>query len=105
MKLLFVILEGHFYLAAVIAIFGAELAVLIWGLWSRRPLIGLVAVFAMVPLLRSTLAAVRVCFLSTPTPGGLTLRPSEGPGLFQLVEEIRDRLGGPVVDAVIITGG
>ena len=42
MKLLLVIVEGHLYLAGIFAIFVAELAFLFWGLWSRRPIIGLV---------------------------------------------------------------
>ena len=45
MKLLLVIVEGQLYLAGILAIFVAELAFLCWGLWSRRPIIGLVAVF------------------------------------------------------------
>ena len=56
-KLLLVILEGQLYLAGVLAVFVAELKLLAWGLWSRRPVIGLIAVFATVPLLRSTMIA------------------------------------------------
>ena len=42
-KLLLVIIEGQLYLVAILAIFVAEFAVLAWGLWSRRPIISLIA--------------------------------------------------------------
>ena len=35
MKLLLVLIEGQLYLAGILAIFVAELALLCWGLWSR----------------------------------------------------------------------
>ena len=41
MRLLLVIIEGQLYLVGIIAIFVAELAFLLWGLWSRRPILGL----------------------------------------------------------------
>ena len=42
MKLLLVIMEGQLYLAGILVIVVAELGFLCWGLWSRRPIIGLV---------------------------------------------------------------
>ena len=47
MKLLLVIIKGQLFLAGILAIFVAEVAVLFWGLWSRRPIIGLVQCFVL----------------------------------------------------------
>ena len=105
MKLLLVIVEGHLYLAGILAIFVAELAFLFWGLWSRRPIIGLVAVFVTVPLMRSTLSAIRACFFRIEPPQGLSLTRSEGRALFDLVAEIRRAVDAPPVDSVTITAG
>ena len=79
MKLLLVILEGQLYLAGILAIFVAELAFLFWGLWSRRPIIGLIAVFVTVPLIRSTVSAIRAWFFRIPAPEGLLLDAIRGP--------------------------
>ena len=105
MKLLLVIVEGHLYLAGILAIFVAELAFLFWGLWSRRPIVGLVAVFVTVPLMRSTLSAIRACFFRIEPPQGISLARSEGRALFDLVEEIRRGVDAPPVDSVTITIG
>jgi len=105
MKLLLVIVEGHLYLAGILAIFAAELAFLFWGLWSRRPIVGLVAVFVMVPLIRSTVSAIRACFFRIEPPQGLSLARSEGRALFDLIEEVRRAVGAPAVDSVTITIG
>src|SRR4030095_2907571 len=105
MKLLLIIVEGQLYLAGIIAIFMAELGLLLWGLWSRRPLIGLLAVFVILPLMRSTVNAIRACFIRTRVPDGLTLGRGEGRGLFELVEGIRRAVGAPPVDSIVITGG
>ena len=105
MKLLLVIIEGHLYIAAIFAIFVAELAFLIWGLWSRRPIIGLIAVFVTVPLVRNTFSAIRACFYRLPVPKGLLLAPSDGRALYDLVEDIRRAVDAPPVDGIVITGG
>jgi Zn-dependent protease with chaperone function len=105
MKLLLVIIEGQLYLAGILAIFVAELAFLGWGLWSRRPIIGLVAVFVTVPLIRSTVSAIRACFFRIDAPEGFLLGRSEGRALFELVEEIRRAVDAPPVDSIVITGG
>ena len=104
MKLLLVIIEGQLYLAGVLAIFVAELALLFWGLWSRRPIIGLVAVFVTVPLLRSTVSAIRAWFFRIPAPEGLLLARSEGRALYDVVEGIRRAIDAPPVDSIIVTG-
>ena len=89
MKLLLGILEGQLYLAGVLAVFVAEIAFLVWGLWTRRPIIGLIAVFVTVPLIRTTVGAIRACFVRIPPPEGLTLDRSEGRALYDFVEEVR----------------
>ena len=105
MKLLLVIIEGQLYLAASLAIFAAEIAFLIWGLWSRRPLIGLLAVFVTVPLIRNTVSAIRSCFFRIPAPEGLLLDKSDGRALYRVVEEIRRAVDAPPLDRIIITKG
>jgi Zn-dependent protease with chaperone function len=105
MKLLLIVIEGQLYFAAIVAIFVAELALLFWGLWSRRPIIGLVAVFVTVPLIRSTVGAIRACFFRIRAPEGLLLARSEGRALYELVEEIRRAIGAPPVDSIAVTGG
>ena len=105
MRLLGVIIEGQLYLAAILAIFLGVLAFLWWGLWSRRPIIGLVAVFVAIPLIRSTVSTIRACFSGTTGPEGLPLGRDEGRALYTLVEAIRRAIGGPPVDTIVITGG
>src|SRR5262245_36989197 len=105
MKLLFILLEGQIYLAGVLAIFVAETAFLLWGLWLRRPLVGLVAVFGTIPLMRTTLGAIRALFFRTGRPEGITLERSQADRLYDLVEDIRRILGGPLVHTITITQG
>jgi Zn-dependent protease with chaperone function len=105
MKLLLVVIEGRLYLAGFVAIFAAELAFLLWGLWSRRPIIGLIAVFGTVPLIRSTISAIRACFPRIPPPEGLVLARAEARALYDLVEDIQRAVDAPAVDGIVITGG
>ena len=105
MRLLFVIIEGQLYLAGIVAIFVAELAVLVWGLWSRRPIVGLIAVFVILPLLRTTVSAVRACFSRIRPPDGLPVPRSGAQALHDLVEEIRRAIDAPPIDAITVTGG
>jgi len=104
MRLLLVIIEGQLYLAGIVAIFVAELAFLLWGLWSRRPIVGLIAVFVTLPLIRTTVSAIRACFFRIRAPEGLPLTRSEGGALHELVEEIRRAIDAPPVDGITITG-
>ena len=105
MKLVLIIIEGQLYLAGILAIFAAELGFLFWGLWSRRPIIGLVAVFVTVPLIRSTVSSIRACFFRIRAPEGMPLSRSEGRALYDFVEEIRRAVDAPPVDSITITGG
>jgi Zn-dependent protease with chaperone function len=104
MRLVLVIIEGQVYLVGIVAIFVAEVALLLWGLWSRRPLIGLLAVFVIPVLIRTTVSAIRACFVRIPAPEGLLLARSEGSALHELVDEIRHAVGAPRVDGITLTG-
>ena len=104
MKLLLVIVEGQVYLAGVLAIFVAEIAFLFWGLWSRRPIIGLIAVFVAVPLIRSTVGAIRACFFRIAPPGGLRVARSDAGALHEFVETIGRAVGAPPIHDITITG-
>jgi Zn-dependent protease with chaperone function len=105
MRLLLVIIEGQLYLAGIVGIFVAELAFLVWGLLSRRPIIGLLAVFVILPLIRTTVSAMRACFVRIRAPEGLRLERSEAIALYDLVEEIRRAIDAPPVDGITLTGG
>jgi len=105
MRLLLVIIEGQLYLVGIVAVFVAELACLVWGLWSRRPIVGLIAVFVILPLLRTTASAIRACFVRIHAPEGLPLGRSDGGALYDLVEEIRRAIEAPPIDGITITGG
>src|SRR5262245_51708105 len=105
MRLVLVIIEGQLYLVGIVAIFVAEVVFLLWGLWSRRPIVGLIAVFVTVPLIRTTASAIRACFVRIRAPEGLLLARSEGGALHELVEEIRRAVGAPQVDGITLTGG
>jgi Zn-dependent protease with chaperone function len=105
MRLVLVIIEGQLYLVGVVAIFVAEVAFLLWGLWSRRPIIGLVAVFVTLPLIRTTVSAIRACLFRTHAPEGLSLARSEAVLLHELVEEIGRTIDAPPVDVITLTGG
>lgn len=104
MKLVLVIIEGQLYLAAVVAIFVAELAFLWWGLWSRRPIVGLIAVFAGLPLIKTTVSAIRACFVRIRAPEGVSLARSEAGALHELVDQITRAIGAPPVDGITLGG-
>ena len=74
--------RGQLYLAGILAIFVAELALLFWGLWSRRPIVGLVAVFVTVPLMRSAVNAIRACFVRIARRKASPLGPNRGRALY-----------------------
>lgn len=105
MRLLLVIIEGQLYLVGIVTIFIAEIAFLLWGLWSRRPIVGLIAVFVTLPLIRTTVSAIRACFVRIRAPEGLPLGQSEAGALYELVEEIRRAIEAPPVDGITLTGG
>ena len=77
---------------------------MLWGLWSRRPIVGLVAVFVLLPLIRTTVSAIRACFITIRAPEGLWLARSEGRALHEFVEDIRRAVGAPPVDVITLTG-
>jgi Zn-dependent protease with chaperone function len=104
MKLVLIIIEGQLYLAGIVAIFVAELAFLLWGLWARRPIVGLIAVFVGLPLIRTTASAVRACFFRVRAPEGSSLGRSEAGALYALVEEIRRAIEAPPVDSITVSG-
>src|SRR5688572_29855621 len=102
MKLLLVLIEGQLYLAGILAIFVAELAFLFWGVWTRRPIIGLLAVFVTVPLIRSTVSSIRACFFRIQAPEGMPLDRFDGRALYEFVEEVGRAVGAPPVDDITI---
>src|SRR5262245_23200205 len=105
MKLFLILVEGQLYLLAVLAIFVAEVALLVWGLLSRRPLLGLLAVFGTVPLMRTTLGSIRTLFFRIHPPDGVTLDRPAAPRLHDLVEEIRRAVGAPPIHHVTVSWG
>jgi Zn-dependent protease with chaperone function len=104
MRLVLLILEGQLYLVGIVAIFVVELAFLLWGLWSRRPIVGIIAVFVTLPLIRTTASAIRACFSTIRPPEGLRLAKSEAGALHDLVENIRCAVDAPPLDDIMVTG-
>jgi Zn-dependent protease with chaperone function len=102
MRLAAILLEGQIYLAALVAIFAAELLLLAWGVWSRRPIVGLVAIFVALPLIRRTVAVIRACLFTVKAPNGYHLGRDDGRALYAVVDAVSDAVDVPHVDGLVI---
>ena len=96
------VLEGYAYLLMIVALFIGMAAYLAWGVYTRRPLVGLVAIVAGVPVTLLASALVRALFFRMPAIDGIDLSPSDAPELFALVDELRRLVGAPRVHSVVI---
>jgi Zn-dependent protease with chaperone function len=103
-RLLWLILEGYFYLALIVGIFCGALAFLAWGLLARRPAIGLLAVMIGAPLILTTGRAIKALCIVLPDPKGVAVSPALAGTLHAAVEEIRTRLGAPRLHRLLVTG-
>jgi Zn-dependent protease with chaperone function len=103
-RLLWLILEGYFYLALIVGIFCGALAFLAWGLLARRPVVGLLAVMIGFPLILTTGRAIRALCIVVPDPKGVPVSPALAGTLHAAVEDIRTRLGAPRLHRLLVTG-
>jgi len=96
------VLEGYAYLLMIVALFIGMAAYLAWGVYTRRPLVGLVAVVAGVPVTMLAYALVRALFFRVPPIDGVKLSASEAPELFTVVDDLRRLVGAPPVHSIVI---
>ena len=96
------VLEGYAYLLAIVALFVGMCAFLVWGIYERKPLVGLAAIVGGVPVVMLASALVRALVFRVPEVEGIELTSSAAPQLFELVEELRRRVGAPRVHRVVI---
>jgi Zn-dependent protease with chaperone function len=99
-RLTLLILEGYAYLAAIIGVFLGAIGLLVWGLAARRPFFGLTTLFIGVPLVVTTLAAIRALFFRLPQPEGITVTTDVA--LHEMVEEIRRLVQAPPVHLILL---
>jgi Zn-dependent protease with chaperone function len=97
------VLEGYTYLLLVVAFFIAGVGLLAAGILARKPLVGLVALVAGVPMVAVALAVTRALFFRVRYLGGIELTPSEAPRLFALVGELRRLVGAPRIHRLVIS--
>lgn len=104
LRLLMLVLEGYAYIALIVATLIAAPALLVVGLLSRRPFVALIAIVVGVPLLLAARTAVRALFFRVPAPDGIPLTAAEAPVLHAEVARIREAIGAPPVQAVLLIG-
>ena len=102
-RLVTLILEGYLYLALIIGVFFGALAFLAWGLLTRRPIVGLLAVAIGAPLVLTTGRAIRALCVAFPEPTGVAVSPAHASTLYSAVEDIRGRLGAPRMHRLLVT--
>src|SRR5918993_5348944 len=84
--LVLLVAEGYAYLIGTIAVFGAVVAILAWGLLAREPVVGLLALFLGAPTVLLTGAALRSLVFSAPEPNGVRLTSAAAPAMIRMVE-------------------
>jgi Zn-dependent protease with chaperone function len=104
LRLLALVLEGYAYIALVVATLIGVPALLVVGLLGRRPFVGLIAVLVGVPLLLVAKTAVRALLFRIPAPDGIPVARADAPELHAEVARIRQAIGAPRVDEIMITG-
>jgi Zn-dependent protease with chaperone function len=100
--LVLLVAEGYAYLIGTIAVFGAVVAILAWGLLAREPVVGLLALFLGAPTVLLTGAALRSLVFSAPEPNGVRLTSAAAPAMIRMVEEMRREVGCRTLDAVLV---
>jgi len=102
LRLAILLLEGYLYLALVFGAFFAALALFIWAVIARRPLLTITGIFVAAPVLTTTAAALRALYFRVPEPQGMKLNGEDAPALYALVEDVRRRIGAPRVHEILI---
>jgi len=102
LRAVLLVLEGYTYLLLVVALFVSGAAFLVWGVLARNPLVGLVALFAGVPVVSLTLASIRTLFFRVTDVEGMELTASNAPKLVAVVEELRHLAGAPRIHRLVV---
>lgn len=103
-RLALLILEGYVYLLVIVGIFASSIALLVWGLLDRRPVVGLLALVVGVPVTLTTAAAIRALFFRLPEPEGIPVSGVEAPALYQMVQDVQKQVQSPKVHRILIDG-
>ncbi len=101
-RLALLILEGYLYLGIIAGIFLGAIALLSWGLLTRRPVIGLIALAIGVPLVMITAATIRSVLFRIPEPPGIPVTAGEAPALHAVVNDLARQLDAPAVHRILI---
>jgi Zn-dependent protease with chaperone function len=102
LRLLALVLEGYAYIALVVATLIGVPLLLVLGLLSRRPFVGLIAVLVGVPLLLLVRTAVRALVFRIPAPQGVSVAHADAPELHAEVARIRQAVGAPRVHEIML---
>jgi Zn-dependent protease with chaperone function len=103
LQLALLVVEGYVYLALIIGLFVAEIALLAWGLLARRPVIAAIAVLGGVTLVVTTASAIRSLFFRLPESDGIPVSREEAPALHGVVDAVRQQIRAPRVHRVVVT--
>lgn len=103
LRLALLVLEGYACLLAIIGVFVGAIVFLLWGLFARRPLISLAALFIGVPLVVTTFRAIRALFFHLPEPDGIPVTAAQAPALHALVEQLRRQIEAPGPNRIVVS--
>jgi Zn-dependent protease with chaperone function len=104
LRLLALVVEGYAYIALVVGTLIGVPALLVLGILSRRPFVGLIAVLVGVPMLLLVRTAVRALLFRIPAPAGVPIAPADAPELHAEVARIRHAVGAPRVHQIVVIG-
>ncbi|HYC32467.1 MAG TPA: M48 family metallopeptidase, partial [Gemmatimonadales bacterium] len=102
LRLAALVLEGYLYILLVLGMFAGSLGFLVWGIATRRPVVGLVGLLVGLPMVLATRAAFRALAVGGASLEGIELLPSEAPALHAMVEELRRRVRAPRIDRIVV---
>jgi Zn-dependent protease with chaperone function len=97
------IVEGYVYLALIMAIFVAVAGFLVWGVLAREPFVALAAILVGIPVVATTVRALRALWFAWPPPQGIEVTPTFGGPLYDAVQQIAQRVGAPRVHRILVT--
>ncbi len=100
LRVLGVVALGYFVLVGVVVLL---VALVIGGIWSAFTQPGMQGPLTLLaPALAGLVIVLRALWVEIPTPRGIPATPERFPDLFRIVEEVRQEIGGPRIDAVLL---
>ena len=102
LRLAALVLEGYLYILLVLGMFVGSVGFFVWGIATRRPVVGLAGLLVGLPMLLATRAALRALALGGSPLDGLEVTPAEAPALYAMVEELRRRVRAPRVERIVV---